>query len=707
MSAKEATTIPAAEKTEHMGFARRLSKKLSLGHGSSEGTSQGGKASEILDRSSSIRDEVNNGNFSGAKDIITKGQTSKESTSQADAGGASSGATGVNNEGLNKENVQRSANQTGKESAGGASGSGAGSRANTEYLNKDNTQQAAAPLSQGGIAQDNTGKPSAGDTTVEQRDMGSEKREAEPPQQQTSNEKEDTDSQNRDRKGSVAAGMLEPNYDIRKGPITVPGTFQAKNYHNSTGRETIVERGISSKAVSDQAKADDANASKPSTGKQSSPQVVFAGTGSASQPGNAGAGEGFSDEYIENELHDQENISSDVFDDGNPSQSLSKEAAGQDTSGKYHIDKEHLEKQGSMPTEKEGAAEAAAAAAAVGGGHGLSKGASGSKLSTARAQDHASTSPKSKAASTTEGYATGQGLASSNQTNRPGRTYARAVSGENIASNTPTSTGYSTAGGLNQTSGLRSTTTSQTNTALYNPSSTGFDEANVAGGGIRGLQQEGSHGISGTSTTGAKQASNTGGGSRQEDTSGVSSSAGTKRVVRPLSGSGYKLTVLQDKVQGVSQKCKTQLGVSASQISKRSPTVDAFFDAVAAERLRWMPRDGSRLDCSLRWASRLAYAVDALRASVGVFAPAANEAAMLIWGFCILLLEVSLRIRGISQIVANLLHSLIWTTRMCLKVSLADMAESPLASTCFCSMRLRTKSHLSSNLRLPQCLQTC
>lgn len=123
-------------------------------------------------------------------------------------------------------------------------------------------------------------------------------------------------------------------------------------------------------------------------------------------------------------------------------------------------------------------------------------------------------------------------------------------------------------------------------------------------------------------------------GSTTTNTSGVSTQA-----VRGLSTSTHKLTVLQDKVQAVSQKCKTQLGVSSTEISERSPTVDIFFDAVAAERLRWMPRDGSRLDCSLRWASRLAYAVDALRESTRLFAPGADTAAQLIWGFMILLLE--------------------------------------------------------------------
>ncbi|KAJ5485668.1 hypothetical protein N7539_005656 [Penicillium diatomitis] len=114
------------------------------------------------------------------------------------------------------------------------------------------------------------------------------------------------------------------------------------------------------------------------------------------------------------------------------------------------------------------------------------------------------------------------------------------------------------------------------------------------------------------------------------------------RAVRGLSMSMPKVTVLQDRLQAVSQKCKTQLGTSTSEISQRSPTVDGFFDAVATERLRWMPRDGSRLDCSLRWASRLASAVDALRKSTESFAPGAEAASQLIWGFMIVMLESDL-----------------------------------------------------------------
>ncbi|KAJ5621589.1 hypothetical protein N7528_006372 [Penicillium herquei] len=170
-------------------------------------------------------------------------------------------------------------------------------------------------------------------------------------------------------------------------------------------------------------------------------------------------------------------------------------------------------------------------------------------------------------------------------------------------------------------------------------------QASTAGSTSKGMTTQGRMlGATGggiTQAVGQKGASKSGlaqGGLGPGAFSGGKTSS-TTRTVTNFSGSSYKVTVLQEKVQSVSQKCKTQLGGSAGEISLRSPTVDAFFDAVAAERLRWMPRDGSRLDCCLRWASRLAYAVDNLRESIGAFAPGANEAAKLIWGFEIMLLE--------------------------------------------------------------------
>lgn len=620
---------------------------VTKGQNTQESTSQGGKANENLDKGSSARDEASKGNFDGAKEVV-QGQPAKESTGQGVAGGVAGGAAvgGV---------------------AGGASSSVAGM--NKGDLNKENVQETGKKINRG-IGQDNTGT-STDETKVEQRDMGSQKPQASQKQQDSTKANQDTGSTQYDRKGSVLAGELEPNYDIRRGPITMPGTFQEKNYHNSTGAETLVQRGASSKGI-------------PSQATDNEPQVAFAGVGSgdtaSSNQGNAGkavTGGDYSEEALEKEIHDYENISPEVFSEGATGKDLSKKSAGQDV-GKYHIDRKQLDKQGSQPSQKAGTGEAAAAAAAA-AGYGTSKGATSQTSTTrkrskahsvsgndaARAQDLTFTRSNDQVASTAGEHGhggSGQGLTASNQANRGGVSYARVVSDRGFTPKTPTSTGYSTTSGSNQASGLRSTTTGQTNSALFNNGATGSNQTGIAGGGILGLQQDNSYGLSGNDNSGVNQGIVGGAGTRQggvygtsstdgfnngttQASSGTKSSTGnemtSKRIARQLSGSGYKVTLLQEKVQAVSQKCKTQLGLSASQISKRSPNVDAFFDAVASERLRWMPHDGSRLDCSLRWASRLAYAVDALRESVGVFAPAANEAATLIWGFSILLLEVS------------------------------------------------------------------
>jgi hypothetical protein len=752
MSAEEMNTKPQTEQTENLGFAKRLSKRLSMSHGSKEGSDQGGKGNEILNRSSSIRDEVNQGNFSGAKDIITKGQTTNESTSQGDAGGASSSA------GMKKED-----------------------------LNKENVQEAGQQISNGGIGQDNTGKNSTGASNVEQRDtgtekqeIGNEKRETETEEKANEKKSKNAETEKKDRRGSVAAGILEPNYDIRKGPITVPGTFQEKNFHNKTGRETIVKRDATSKDVSAGEKADIASETganrteeNTDTEQQSASKAAFAGTGTekAEKPsftqgktGSAIAGGDYSDSFINKELHDQENIGSDVFDDGAGGKGFSKKAVGQDNSGKYHLDKAHLDKQGSQTSQSVG--EGAAAAAAIVGGYGASRGVTGkatnarnlttktssTETSVARGQDLASTSPKSGVAAVAGGSDRAGGLGLSNKY----RNYAHAVAGQDSLTESATTTGNSTPTGLNEPGGLRSTATSQANKAFYPTSTPGPNEAagrtrevqpstgyGATGTGLNGSNQAGlaSAGLQQGGTTGAlnnprgssTQAGMVGGGIRQGSASGATSNGGfsnitgpsgttnsgskstvvnganTKRTVRQLSSGGYKLTVLQEKVQAVSQKCKTQLGLSSSEISKRSPNVDAFFDAVAAERLRWMPRDGSRLDCCLRWASRLAYAVDALWESAGAFAPAANEAATLIWGFSILLLEVSENIMYTKtlHLSANGSNSPILTTLTSSRVCSVGTVVSLSAFICFCSTRLHTSHLLSSSQRLPQCSPTC
>jgi hypothetical protein len=747
MSAEEITTKSAAEQKENLGFARRLSKRLSLSHGSKGGSEQGGKGNEILNRSSSIRDELSQGNFSGAKEVITKGQTTKESLSKGDAGGAS-GSAGTNQEDLNKEN----------------------------------TQEAGQQISKGGIGQDNTGKASAGVSNVEQRGTGNEKQEPNNEERKTSAEEQNDQQKEKDaerekrerakknRRGSVAAGILEANHDIRKGPITEAGTFQEKNFHNKGGRETLMKRDATSKALTEgDVNASDTvtNTAKGDTDQAGSSKVAYAGAGAdkvekaqipSSTPGKtrtAVAGGDYSESFIDKELHDQENISSDVFDDGNGPKSLSRKEVGQDSSGKYHLDKAHLDKQGSQTSQSVG--ESAAAAAALAGGYGVSKGVTrkattprnlttkaspSATTSAARGQDPTSISPKSGVAAIAGG---------SDRAGDPGlsnkyKSYAHAASGQGSPSETPVTTGNSTPRGIDEPGGLRSTATSQANRAFYPIINSGSSQPAVVGGGTRGVQpsseQDATAAFQEGGTTGALNNSKgissqagmvSGGGIRQTSASGVTSKGGfsnltgfsgtassgskstvvngvhAKRTVRQLSTGSYKLTVLQEKVQAVSQKCKTQLGLSSSEISKRSLSVDAFFDAVAAERLRWMPRDGSRLDCSLRWASRLAYAVDALRESVGAFTPAANEAATLIWGFSILLLEVCediMRLKD-TDLSANNLYSLILTTPTSSRVSLVGTAVSLSGFTCSCSTRPHTSHLLSSSQRLPQSSPTC
>ncbi|KAJ5329731.1 hypothetical protein N7452_010121 [Penicillium brevicompactum] len=688
MSTEETNTkLPQGEQTENLGFAKRLSKRLSMSHGSKGESGQGGNRSEILERSSSIRDEMSHGNFSGVKEAITHGHSTKKQSSQGDAGGAS------NSTAINKENT-----------------------------NEQNLQQAGQEISKGGIGQDSTGKASTGESNIEQRNTHSERPETQAAKQGIDNsEKNDSGKQNTestekttenkaeekgnkkaDRRGSVAAGVLEPNYDIRKGPITVPGTFQEKNFHNKDGRETIMEKGINSKALSEArteaTKDTGADATEANAGQKdfsnTHPDEKKETPSDQAKSGTAVAGGGYSDSFIENELHDQQEISPDVFDDGTGGKGISQESTGPDSSGKYHLDKAHLDRQGSMTSQQAG--EGAAAAAALTGGYGARKGVTGKtsqvrnlttkQTSTARSgaattQDYASTSPKSGGIAAVGGYdrTHARGLANKYPS------YAHAASSQSsLSDGAAKASGSSTPRELDESGDYRPTTTSAANEKMSSGASNS-NKAIFVGGGSRGMQPTTGTGLSGSSqaglasaglqqggTTGAlnntQSSSNNagivGGGIRQASASGATSKGGfgegmagfgdaqssgpkstvvngitTKRTVRQLSSGGYKLTVLQEKVQAVSQKCKAQLGLSSSEISKRSTSVDAFFDAVASERLRWMPRDGSRLDCSLRWASRLAYAVDALRQSVGEFAPAATEAATLIWGFAILLLE--------------------------------------------------------------------
>ncbi|KAL2802237.1 hypothetical protein BJX63DRAFT_415618 [Aspergillus granulosus] len=107
-------------------------------------------------------------------------------------------------------------------------------------------------------------------------------------------------------------------------------------------------------------------------------------------------------------------------------------------------------------------------------------------------------------------------------------------------------------------------------------------------------------------------------------------------------GRATSLPILRGAVDTVKEECPERLGVSCDELQAKSPTVDAFFDAIAHKRLRHMPADGSRLDSAFRRASRLAFAVASLRDSVTCFMDGAEEATQIIWGTTLLLLEMGI-----------------------------------------------------------------
>lgn len=107
-----------------------------------------------------------------------------------------------------------------------------------------------------------------------------------------------------------------------------------------------------------------------------------------------------------------------------------------------------------------------------------------------------------------------------------------------------------------------------------------------------------------------------------------------------MNGGVTSLPILRETVNTVSEECPTRLGLTAEEIENKAPSLDVFFDTIAAERLRRMPADGSRLDGVLRRASRLAVAVGSLRDAVSSYMDGADEATALVWGTTLLLLEV-------------------------------------------------------------------
>jgi hypothetical protein len=102
-----------------------------------------------------------------------------------------------------------------------------------------------------------------------------------------------------------------------------------------------------------------------------------------------------------------------------------------------------------------------------------------------------------------------------------------------------------------------------------------------------------------------------------------------------------KVSVLRESMVRTSSMIRTQLGSSSSIVFDSSPTVEDFLEALANERLRHMPHDGSNWDKVLRWAENIGGHVLIFHEAVHDFMLNSEDATRLIWGSCLSLLQVS------------------------------------------------------------------
>ncbi|OQE20349.1 hypothetical protein PENSTE_c013G09273 [Penicillium steckii] len=627
MSSKQIET-EAQHHAENIGsrVARRLSRRMSKGGGSKEttnkeSTDQSGIGQQSLDKGEQVKDQTMGENFKSDKAMAGNESYAQKAASQGDAATAL-GSSEKNTENANRgsiENVgrrmfgsisvgppepnddikkgpifpgpedQRSTGNTGSRGAGSSAQGGLSqSKMKTSQTQSQPQHQTHGLSSQDGIAGAQTGSTqqyhTKESTTTSSTANQANTDRTDQLQNQSSTQQTQALDTSRDISSANEAGGISPTQKVASETSDKQSTAAKDNAYHVHDASKSKEKSSPNQGFLNQAKerfsqtlggGSQKNKSSGNQAKSNQGQSTLPIVGLAGQ--STSAGKNIGGESIENELDTQAHIGDDVFSEG---------AAGK--------------------------------SATNGVGQGLSQKSAG-QTSTSKSTSNAASVAAAQKASQASKQNQKNGTSQAPPIERINKGGVLGSSTSNTASSAQKSQSLSKNGGITM-GGLAAMSGSEDSRAV-----------GASGAGLnstKGLNQQ-SLNQSATSRGGVTGVA-TGG-----STTGVSST----RVVQNLGGGGYRITILQEKVQAVNQKSKTQLGLSANEILQRSPTVDAFFDAVAAERLRWMPRDGSRLDCSLRWASRLAYSVDALRESVGAFAPGANEAAKMIWGYLILLLE--------------------------------------------------------------------
>lgn len=101
-----------------------------------------------------------------------------------------------------------------------------------------------------------------------------------------------------------------------------------------------------------------------------------------------------------------------------------------------------------------------------------------------------------------------------------------------------------------------------------------------------------------------------------------------------------KVATLREATQWSVAVYRTELDSSSEQFLGSCQSVETFFDAIAAIRLRQMPHHSSRWDKVLKWAEFFAAQVQGYAEEVSQFAEYANQAARIIWASSLSLIKV-------------------------------------------------------------------
>ncbi|KAF2089031.1 hypothetical protein K490DRAFT_38494 [Saccharata proteae CBS 121410] len=112
-----------------------------------------------------------------------------------------------------------------------------------------------------------------------------------------------------------------------------------------------------------------------------------------------------------------------------------------------------------------------------------------------------------------------------------------------------------------------------------------------------------------------------------------------------MTGSGAicrlpKTDILRERTIRTTTIMKTRLGSSSSQFLESIYTIDDFLEAIASERIRFMPHDGSKWDKVLRWAECFAGYIYILHEAVHGFMPHSETATRMIWSSVLSLLQM-------------------------------------------------------------------